>query len=137
MDAITEDIQCYLNGEGEFDGRPVLVVNNDLRVTTGQIYARLCCDNQFAFAIGKGLVKRGSDKQWRPLSFKEWETAILPIFAFARLQESVGEAPRRLLILDSPPSMFLVTAKQSRWNQYTELFPRVDGPKGGVLVSRP
>jgi hypothetical protein len=46
MHTITDDIQRYLNGEGEFDGRPLLIVNNDFRVTTGQIYARLCRDRQ-------------------------------------------------------------------------------------------
>lgn len=127
----------YLNGEGEFEGRPVLVVNNDLRVTTGQIYSRLCQEDQFGFTLGKGLMKRGSDRQFRQLSFAEWKEAILRIFAFARLQESVGEAPRRLLILDTPPPIFLVTAKQSRWNQYVELFPMVDGAKEGALVTRP
>ena len=56
-------MQRYLNGEGEFEGGPVLVVNNDFRVTTGQIYSRLCQDDQYAFAVGKGLVKLGSDRQ--------------------------------------------------------------------------
>jgi len=59
MKTITDDVQRYLNGEGEFEGRPVLVVNNDFRVTTGQIYSRLHQDDQFGFAIGRGLVKRG------------------------------------------------------------------------------
>lgn len=113
------------------------VVNNDFRVTTGQIYSRLCVDDQFGFAIGKGLVKLGSDRQWRPLSFKEWEEAILGIFTLAKLQEEVGAAPRRLVILDTPPVFFLVTAKQSRWNQYTDLFPLVNGPKPGAFVTRP
>lgn len=129
MNTITEDIQKYLNGEGEFDGRPLLVVNNDFRVTTGQIYSRLHREGQFGFALGKGLVKLGSDRQWRQLSFKEWESAILGIFALARLQEEVGSAPRRLLILDEPPKFFLVTCKQSRWRQYADLFPLVDGAK--------
>jgi hypothetical protein len=136
MHIIIDDIQRYLDGEGVFDGKPVLVVNNDFRVTTGQIYSRLCADHQFAFALGKGLVKRGSDRQWRQLSFAEWRVAILELFAFARLQEPVGEAPRRLLILEQPPALFLVTCKQLRWSQYIELFPKVDNPKG-ALVGRP
>src|SRR5271166_2201505 len=98
MKTIADDVQRYLDGEGEFEGRPVLVTNNDFRVTTGQIYSRLHQDDQFAFADGKGLVKRGSDQQWRPLSFKEWETAILEIFTLAEFQEQVGEAPRRLVV---------------------------------------
>jgi hypothetical protein len=137
MQTITEDVQRYLNGEGEFGGRPLLITNNDLRITTGQIYSRLCREDQFGFALGKGLVKRGSDRQWRPLSFVEWREAILRIFAFGLLQEQVGDAPRRLLILDEPPHMFLVTTKQSRWNQYVELFPMVNGAKEGAFVSRP
>jgi hypothetical protein len=137
MDTITENIQRYLDGEGAFNGRPVLVVNNDFRVTTGQIYARLCRDDQYGFAIGKGLVKQGSDRQWRPLSFPEWEQAILGIFTLAKLQEQVGVAERRLLILDEPPKFFLVTCKQSRWTQYSDLFPLVDGQKEGAFVSRP
>jgi hypothetical protein len=137
MDTIIQDVQRYLDGEGEYEGRPVLVVNNDYRVSTGQIYSRLCADDRFRFAIGRGLVKQGSDRQWRALSFEEWESAILGIFALARLEEEVGQAPRRLVILDEPPKFFLVTAKQSRWTQYSDLFPMVDGAKEGVLISRP
>jgi hypothetical protein len=137
MKTITDDVQRYLDGEGTFEGRPVLVTNNDFKVTTGQIYSRLCQDSQFGFAIGRGLVKLGSDRQWRPLSFEEWKSAILETFTLAKLQEEVGEAPRRLVILDSPPPFFLVTAKQSRWHQYTDLFPLVDQPKGGAFVTRP
>jgi hypothetical protein len=33
MKTITNDIQRYLNGEGEFEGKPVLVVNNNFGVT--------------------------------------------------------------------------------------------------------
>lgn len=107
MDTITDDLQRYLNGEGEFNGKPLLIINNDFRVTTGQIYSRLCREGQFGFALGMGLVKRGSDRQFRQLSFVEWREAILRIFAFARLQEPVGAAPRRLVILDEPPQIFL------------------------------
>jgi hypothetical protein len=138
METITDNIRRYLDGEGEHHGRPVIVVNNDLRVVTGQLYSRLCADDHFAFATGKGLVKRGSDQQWRQLSFKEWETAILDIFTFAKLQEPVGEAPRRLVILDAPPSLFLATCKQTRWCQYSDLFPQVsNGPKQSALIPRP
>lgn len=90
MKTITDDVQRYLNGEGEYEGRPVLVTNNDFRVTTGQIYSRLCQDEQFGFAVGRGLVKLGSDQQWRPLSFEEWQQAILGIFTLAKLQEGVS-----------------------------------------------
>jgi hypothetical protein len=133
MDTITNDVQRFLDGEGEFGGRPVLVVNNSLMICAGQIYSRLCSDDQYGFAIGKGLVKKGSDRQFRPLSFAEWSEAIQRIFAFARLQEEVGNAPRRLLILDTPPSMFLVSVKQTRWHQYTDLFPLVEGPKEALV----
>jgi hypothetical protein len=136
METITENIQQYLDGEGKFKGNPVIVINNDLKIATGQIYSRLCEDEQFAFAVGKGLVKRGSDRQWRALSFKEWEKAIMRVFVFARLQEAVGAAPRRLLILDGPPALFLATCKQTRWHQYAELFPLVDGPKQSALITR-
>ena len=37
------------------------------------------------------------------------------IFALAKLQEPVGEAPRGLVVLDTPSPFFLVTAKQGRW----------------------
>lgn len=133
MHTISENVQEFLDGEGKLGGRPVLVVNHDFRVTTGQIYARLCQDDQYGFAIGKGLVKKGSDRQFRPLSFEEWKQAILEIFAFARFQEAVGEAPRCLEILDEPPQLFLVTAKQSRWHQYSDLFPAVESPKGALV----
>ena len=92
MDRITHNIQRYLDGEGKHKGHPVIVTNHDIRVAIGLVYSQLCADEQFAFAVGKGLVKRGSDRQWRALSFKEWETAILDIFTFAKLQEPVGEA---------------------------------------------
>src|ERR1700680_961985 len=124
MSYITENIETYLNGEGKYNNRPLLVTNNNFSVTTGQIYARLCQEENLAFAIGKGLVKLGTDQQWRQLSYKEWEALCLELFTFARLQEGVGEAPRRLLILDQLPRFFLVTCKQSRWNQYQDLFQR-------------
>jgi hypothetical protein len=136
MDTITENVQRYLDGEGKFKGNPVVVVNHDITIAVGQIYSRLSANDQFAFAVGKGLVTRGSDRQWRQLSFKEWERAILRIFVFARLQEAVGEAPRRLLILDGPPALFLVTCKQTRWHQYADLFPLAAGPKQSALVTR-
>jgi hypothetical protein len=94
MNTITENVEQYLNGEGKIGDQPVLVTNNDFRVTVGQIYSRLCQDDQYGFAIGKGLVKKGSDRQFRPLSFTEWKEAIVEIFVFARFQGAVGVAPR-------------------------------------------
>jgi hypothetical protein len=130
---ITENVQQYLDGEGKFEGKPVLVVNNSLAVCTGQIYSRLCAEDRYRFAVGKGLVTKGSDRQFRSLSFAEWSEAIRRIFAFARLQEQVGEAPRRLLILDEPPRIFLISVKQTRWHQYSDLFPMVNGAKGELV----
>src|ERR1700722_9449547 len=100
MSYITEDIQLYLDGEGRYEGKPVIVVNNNFLVTTGVIYSRLCQEEEFAFAVGKGLVKLGTDQQWRQLSYAEWQEVCLRLFTFARLQEGVGEAPRRLVILE-------------------------------------
>jgi hypothetical protein len=137
MNYITEDIQTYLNGEGKYDGKPLLITNNNFAVTTGQIYARLCQEETLAFSIGKGLVTLGTDRQWRPLSYKEWEEACLRLFAFARLQEPVGAGPRALIILEQPPKLFLLTCKQSRWNQYQDLFPRVDVPEQTAFINRP
>jgi hypothetical protein len=137
MSYITEDIQTYLNGEGKYNGRPLLVTNNNFAVTTGQIYARLCQEDNLAFAIGKGLVTLGTDRQWRQVSYKEWEEVCLRLFAFAKLQEPVGDGARRLVVLDELPRLFLLTCKQSRWNQYADLFPRVDLPKQTAFISRP
>jgi hypothetical protein len=123
------DIAAVKRGEGELNGKPVLLVSSDMASATKRIFAELAKTPVLAIVGGLGLcIKVDAKPPWRKISLAEFRALVLE--AFTLVKEQIGDGGKsRLEVLDGPPNaLWLPTVLQARWltNEVQGWFQRVD-----------